>query len=81
MQIDLWRPWTHINIIALFYIATSNERFEYIGDGFEAGECGIRLPAITVRDSGAWTCNVGFVDTEQSEQTATIQLIVQGKIY
>lgn len=43
---------------------------EYVGLGFDAGECGLRFNSLQRADSGTWSCHVGLADhsTEQREQ-------------
>ncbi|XP_062525413.1 uncharacterized protein LOC101737697 [Bombyx mori] len=46
---------------------------EYVGNGFAAGECGVRFDGLLTTDGGRWSCHVGLLDTEQ-EQRAEITL-------
>ncbi|GBO99713.1 hypothetical protein EVAR_805_1 [Eumeta japonica] len=56
----------------------SNAGFDYVGNGFEAGECGIRLKHISVSDFGRWTCHVGVtVDGVLTELSTFIMVSVQ----
>ncbi|KOB77914.1 Uncharacterized protein OBRU01_03354 [Operophtera brumata] len=46
---------------------------EYVGAGFEAGECGVRLHGMRYGDSGRWSCHVGLVG-DAEEQRDQFQL-------
>ena len=58
-----------------------NEEYEYVGDGLELGQCGLKIPIATTLDSGVWTCGMG-VDSDSgfSEDIQTsISVLVSGK--
>ncbi|GBO99714.1 hypothetical protein EVAR_806_1 [Eumeta japonica] len=54
----------------------STDTYEYVGNGLDAGECGLRLKAVSVNDEGIWSCHVGLADGATPEQNATIILLV-----
>lgn len=51
---------------------------EYVGAGFEAGDCGVKFHSMSHTDSGNWGCHVGLV-REHEEQRDTFALNIQGK--
>ncbi|CAH0731784.1 unnamed protein product, partial [Brenthis ino] len=55
--------------------AHSHDQANYIGSGFDAGECGIRFPTLAVSDTGSWSCHVGFLT--EPEQRAQINVTIQ----
>ncbi|XP_045517079.1 uncharacterized protein LOC123709652 [Pieris brassicae] len=48
----------------------------YVGAGFDAGECGVRFPGLSANDSGTWSCHVGLTDASQ-EQRRPISISIQ----
>ncbi|XP_063832421.1 uncharacterized protein LOC135081605 isoform X2 [Ostrinia nubilalis] len=60
--------------------STQSDVMEYVGAGFDAGECGIRFRNLQERDSGAWSCHVGFTDATAEEQRASFSVNVQPQI-
>ncbi|KAJ2954851.1 hypothetical protein O0L34_g3168 [Tuta absoluta] len=58
----------------------SSDWFEYYGAGLEAGECGIKFPAVQRADSGAWSCHVGLHNHSQQEQRAQVHLHIQAEM-
>ncbi|XP_026500173.2 uncharacterized protein LOC113403792 [Vanessa tameamea] len=55
----------------------SHDQATYVGAGFDAGECGIRFPSLSVSDTGSWDCHVGLADVQEAEQRARIEVNVQ----
>ncbi|XP_050354983.1 uncharacterized protein LOC126776478 [Nymphalis io] len=55
----------------------SHDQATYVGAGFDAGECGIRFPSLSVSDTGSWSCHVGLTDVQKAEQRARIDVHVQ----
>ncbi|KAG6438623.1 hypothetical protein O3G_MSEX000099 [Manduca sexta] len=56
--------------------ATSTSSMEYVGSGFDAGECGVRFTNLVARNSGNWSCHVGLVN-QTVEQRARFQVNIQ----
>ncbi|GBO99707.1 hypothetical protein EVAR_802_1 [Eumeta japonica] len=56
----------------------SNDVFEYVGSGLEAGECGIRLRDFSMNDIGQWSCNVGTNNGSLPEKSAHINVYGSG---
>ncbi|CAF4880530.1 unnamed protein product [Pieris macdunnoughi] len=48
----------------------------YVGAGFDAGECGIRFSGLSANDSGTWSCHVGLTDASK-EQRRPISISIQ----
>lgn len=57
------------------------ENIEYVGEGLAAGDCGIRIQRINIRDFGVWTCNVGLHNVSYPEQNHEIHMKVHSKKY
>ncbi|CAK1545508.1 unnamed protein product [Leptosia nina] len=55
----------------------SPDKSNYVGAGFDAGECGIRFPGLATTDSGAWSCHVGLNDVKAPEQRRSITVKVE----
>ncbi|KAJ8711831.1 hypothetical protein PYW08_008785 [Mythimna loreyi] len=53
----------------------STEDYEYIGNGFDAGDCGIRIKNLQASDHGRWSCNVGHVHSDE-EHRGIIEVFV-----
>ncbi|KAJ8709262.1 hypothetical protein PYW07_009088 [Mythimna separata] len=43
----------------------SSEDYSYIGNGFDAGECGVRFNSLHHNDTGDWSCTVGIVGSQE----------------
>ncbi|XP_046971896.1 uncharacterized protein LOC124538758 [Vanessa cardui] len=54
----------------------SHDQATYVGAGFDAGECGIRFPSLSVSDTGNWSCHVGLQNVHAAEQRARIEVYV-----
>ncbi|KAJ8709263.1 hypothetical protein PYW07_009089 [Mythimna separata] len=55
--------------------STSTADYEYLGNGLEAGECGIRVKNLQPSDQGRWSCNiaqVGYVSEERETITVYV---------
>ncbi|KAJ0172152.1 hypothetical protein K1T71_012125 [Dendrolimus kikuchii] len=57
--------------------ATSTAAMEYVGAGFEAGECGVRFRNMVADDSGSWSCHVGLKSDTEPEQRAQFDVVVE----
>lgn len=53
---------------------TSNPRYEYFGDGFSKGHCGIRIKDATFADSGKWKCKIGNETAYDVEVIKTVNV-------
>ncbi|XP_026332157.1 uncharacterized protein LOC113239386 isoform X2 [Hyposmocoma kahamanoa] len=58
---------------------TKHPLMEYVGAGFDAGECGIRYKGLTSPVNGhwnseTWSCHVGLLNVSKPEQRATMTL-------
>lgn len=53
-----------------------SENYEYFGDGYENGDCGIRFLKTGLEKEGPVACKVGFLN-EDFESTASVNLTIQ----
>ncbi|KAG6464790.1 hypothetical protein O3G_MSEX014730 [Manduca sexta] len=58
---------------------TSSTHLEYVGSGFDAGECGVRFKKLVAGDSGQWSCHVGLAN-QMVEQRARFQVTIEEPI-
>lgn len=61
-----------------YFSAISSEDYAYVGNGFDAGECGIRFNNLWRNDSGEWSCNVG-VAGDREELSRGFDVSIYGK--
>lgn len=60
------------------FTATSSADYEYVGNGFDAGECGIKIKNLRPTDHGEWSCSVGLVNRTE-EQRDYINVYINSK--
>lgn len=58
-----------------------SDYYEYVGDGLEVGQCGMKLSVATTQDTGVWTCNMGVDSNSGFSQDiqVPISVLVSGK--
>lgn len=56
----------------------SNPDVAYYGSGLSAGQCGFTINKVTEKNNGPVRCMLG-IETEATESTGTVQLIVASK--
>lgn len=49
---------------------------EYVGAGFEAGECGVRFHNLLATDAGTWSCTVGLHNDTAVEQRVSFSVSI-----
>jgi hypothetical protein len=53
-----------------------NDEFQYHGDGFHMGQCGVRIKQITSDDAGEWKCGMGRASDSMKEAVKTMVIDV-----
>ncbi|CAD0204884.1 unnamed protein product [Chrysodeixis includens] len=57
------------------------ENYKYVGNGLDAGECGIEISNLQSADTGRWTCNVGLTgDYHDIEKSTVITVEMNDKL-
>lgn len=51
---------------------------EYVGSGFNAGECGIKMILPVSDNEHVWSCNIGLVENTK-EYNSFFRVIIKGK--
>jgi hypothetical protein len=55
---------------------TDDDYYQYYGDGFQLGHCGIKIKSFFFADAGAWKCGVGLSES-MKEDVKTIKVEVK----
>lgn len=65
--------------ITLFFSSTAlaSESFDYVGNGFDSGECGVKFNELGTDHTGTWSCSVGMTNFE--ERSDSFEVGVSGK--
>ncbi|CAH0677897.1 unnamed protein product [Spodoptera exigua] len=47
----------------------SSDTYEYVGNGFDSGECGVKFHQLGIDHTGPWSCSVGMTNFEERTDT------------